>query len=417
MPSFRRFPLRTLLPGLAALALTSAAPARPPVELVESVPVESPLGNPALRPAHDVWLEMIDGAKKSLDLEEFYFSTWPGEPLEDVIRAIGRAARRGVRVRLILDAGMHKTYPQPADSLGRVRGIAVRQLDMKAHGGGIQHAKYFLVDGREVFLGSQNLDWRALKHIHEMGVRVADPRVAAVFAEVFAMDWAAAGNERAPAPGHAPGTLPLPFVIVQAPRDTVRLWPSYTPRGFLPDSTLWDLDALVRLIDGAQSDLVAQMLTFGNGMRGRVDHSLDDALRRAAARNVNVRLIVSDWEKGSPEMAALQALDSLPQIEVKLSTVPEWSGGYIPFARVEHCKYAVADGARLWVGTSNWEPSYFFGSRNLAVTIANRRLAGQASVSFEASWSSPTAEPIRPGPYEPKVRGDTPPPGAKTYGG
>lgn len=60
---------------LAALALISAGPARPPVELVESVPVESSLGNPALRPAREVWVEMIDGARRTLDLEEFYFTT------------------------------------------------------------------------------------------------------------------------------------------------------------------------------------------------------------------------------------------------------------------------------------------------------------------------------------------------------
>src|SRR5207247_2317438 len=86
-----------------ASATVSVAPATtsPPVQLVESRPVESGLGNPALPAAHDVWLEMIRAAKRSLDFEEFYLSTWPHEPTEDLIQAIGEAARHGVKVRLL----------------------------------------------------------------------------------------------------------------------------------------------------------------------------------------------------------------------------------------------------------------------------------------------------------------------------
>ena len=125
-----------LLLGLAAAATGSASgpgepgePGRvpsgsaPPLQLVETVPVETQLGNPELPAARDVWLEMIQGARRTIDLEQFYVSTWPGEPLEPVLAEIGRAAGRGVRVRILIDAGMHETYPQPADSLGKVPGI------------------------------------------------------------------------------------------------------------------------------------------------------------------------------------------------------------------------------------------------------------------------------------------------------
>src|SRR5262245_54352675 len=135
---------------------------------------------------------MIDGARRTLDLEHFYLSHWPGEPTGPVLDALGRAARRGVRVRLILDAGMHSTYPLPADSLAGVPGIAVRVIDMKkVAGSGVQHSKYLIVDGEQIFVGSQNLDWRSLKHIHELGVRARDARIAEHFVRVFEMDWQA----------------------------------------------------------------------------------------------------------------------------------------------------------------------------------------------------------------------------------
>ena len=424
----RRAVLLVLL-AAGAVAACAGAPrtgaAPPPVRLVESRPVDYALGDPAIPATLDTWLGLIRGARTSLDIEQFYVSTWPDEPLEEVLAALGEAARRGVRVRLLLDARMHGTYPLPADSLARLPGFAVRLVDFRRLAGGVQHAKFFLVDGETVFLGSQNFDWRALQHIHELGVAVRDRRVAADFGRVFELDWAAATPAGqapdttraavAPQSPHPAGTLP--YAIVQAPGDTLWLWPSWSPRGFVPDTTLWDLDRLVRVLDGARHEVVVQFLSYGLGERRLADDTLDRALRRAAARGARVRVIVSDWQAGAG-LAALQRLARVPGIEVKRSTVPEWSGGYIPFARVEHCKYVVADTLTTWVGTSNWSPDYFHASRNLAVTMRNRPLARQARAVFETSWRAPGAAPLVPdSTYTPKSRGEETPPGRVRYGG
>jgi phosphatidylserine/phosphatidylglycerophosphate/cardiolipin synthase-like enzyme len=239
------------------------------------------------------------------------------------------------------------------------------------------------------------------------------------------MDWAAADTSGRPAGRDTIAALraaaaggiapPLPFTLVQAPGDTVRLWPSYNPRSFIPVPELWDRDALERVLDSARQEIVVQALSYGIGGRGERDSTLDQALRRAAARGVKVRLVISDWETGGIE--DLQRLSTVPNVSVKLSTVPEWSGGYIPFARVEHCKYAVADGERVWVGTSNWEPSYFLAARNLAVVLENRTLARQARRIFETSWNAPGAASVRAGlQYPRKAHGEESPDGRKVYG-
>ncbi|HTM57571.1 MAG TPA: phospholipase D-like domain-containing protein [Candidatus Udaeobacter sp.] len=417
----RRFvPFRPILVACAALTLGMSAPQRsgaspasptPPIQLVESVPVEAGLGNPDLPRARDVWPALIAGARRSIDFEEFYFSNGPA--LEPVVTAIGDAARRGVRVRILLDRRMHDTYSQPADSLGHLPGIEVREVDFGPLAGGVQHAKYFLVDGSTVFVGSQNLDWRALEHIHELGLAVRDARLAKIFGDVFASDWALAANpadsaaRRALSGDHPVGELPI--VIVQAPGDTARLWPSYSPRGWIPDSTRWDRDAVVRLIDSARHDLVGQSLTYSSEDRRNPDPAIHDALTRAAARGVIVRLVISDWESDEG-LAQLRSLSAVPGISVRLSRVPDWSGGYVPFARVEHCKYLVADSARLWVGTGNLEPSYFFRTRNLALTIENGRLAGAAVKSFEASWRAAATQAVQPDSrFTPRAHGEGPP--------
>ena len=412
-----------------ALALALAAPAacrqRPPVQLAESRPIESTLGNDSLPTALGTWIQLIDGARRRIDIEQFYLSTWPNEPMDDVLRSLGEAVRRGVRVRLILDAGMHRTYPRTADSLAKVPGFEVRLVDFRRIAGGIQHAKYFLVDGEVTFLGSQNFDWRALKHIHELGVAVRDRRVTADYQRVFDLDW-----DMATPIGQSPDTTrvaravqfphprgSLPDRIVQAPGDTVLFWPTWNPKRFVPDTTLWDRDQIVRRLDAARHEIVIQTLTYSLGSRRERDDALDLALRRAAARGVRVKLIVSDWEMGTPGLQELQALEKVPGIEIRLSTVPMWSGGYIPFARVEHCKYFVADTLWTWVGTSNWSPDYFHASRNLGAIMRNRGIASAARAIFEASWRAPGAAPLAPdSTYAPKIHGEEPPPGVRKYG-
>ena len=411
-------------PAGSRAAVAAEPPSGPAIRLVATIPVESAIGDPTMPRAAETWVEMIDGAERALELEHFYLSHWPGEPTGPVIDAIGRAARRGVRVRILLDVRFRSTYPQPADSLGQIAGIELRWLDMKkVSGGGVQHAKFMVVDGLHVFVGSQNLDWRALKHIHELGVRVRDARIAGTYQRVFEYDWKAAGPDAAPvAAGLAP-RLPkaaramLPWKLVQAEGDTATVWPTFSPLGHIPDSSLWDLDHIVRLLDSAKSEVVVQAMSYGSGRGSERDSTLDLALRRAAGRGVRVRLLISDWEADNSRIRDLQRLSQVANVQAKLSTVPEWSGGYIPFARVEHCKYLVVDTLWTWVGTSNWEPDYFHTSRNAALAIRNRPLALQARTMFETGWSSPMARGVSATEtYEPKVHRETPPPGRKVYG-
>lgn len=101
-----------------SLSLTVAQPTGSSrIELVESIPIETVLDNPDIRNTQEVWLQMIDAARGSLDIEQFYISNKVHEPLEPIIQAIERAAQRGVRVRLIVDARFSRTYPETIDRL------------------------------------------------------------------------------------------------------------------------------------------------------------------------------------------------------------------------------------------------------------------------------------------------------------
>ncbi len=409
---------RLLLAASLALALAppgAARAAEPAFTLGGTRPVETELGDPAIRSAQSLWVEMIDGARRSVDLEHFYLSHRPGEALQPVLDAIGRAAQRGVRVRILLDARMRGTYPWPSDSLSQVPGIEIRSVDFRRLAGGVQHAKFMIVDGRDGFLGSQNLDWRALSHIHELGVRVRLAPLAGAMADVFETDWRAADTAyRAVTVSRARPKPPVRFT--QGGERGVAML-SGSPPELLPEGVLWDHDVLLARLRGARREIVAQVLQYGVEGYGERDSSLHQALIAAAGRGVKVRLIVSDWVIGDHGEQDLRALARVPGIEVRISRVPDWSVGYIPFARVEHCKFMVADGEWLWLGTSNWEPGYFTSSRNLALTVQHRGLATQVRRIFQTSWDAPSAHPLTDVlRMEKRIRRMESPPGMPVYG-
>ena len=79
----------------------------PGFELVYTAPVETKLTAPDLRAPADVWVEMIDAAKKKIDLGELYiFSGGPDEPLEKVIKSLEAASARGVKIRMFSEKKM-----------------------------------------------------------------------------------------------------------------------------------------------------------------------------------------------------------------------------------------------------------------------------------------------------------------------
>lgn len=371
---------------------SSAASAEPELVLVESSPVETTLDHADIPDAWRVWPEMIGAATRTLDIEQFYVSNAPGSRLEPVIQAIEAAAARGVRVRLIVDEKFVKQYPETLERLAAHR-AEVRRMDTAKSMGGVQHAKYFIVDGREAYFGSQNFDWRSLEHIQELGLRVRVPEVVRALSAIFEFDWVlAAGGSPVASGEHVPTSLPVSFA-----GETVRVTPVFSPQGYLPDPGSWDLPRLVGLIDGAKRSVRVQVLTYrAHGRDGSEFRELEDALKRASARGVKVELMVADWGKRKGTIEGLQALHAPPGLTVKLVTIPRWSGGFVPFGRVVHAKYLVVDGEAAWVGTSNWERDYFFQTRNVGLIIEGPAFAQQLERFFSDTWSSPYAAEVDP---------------------
>ncbi|HFE62820.1 MAG TPA: phospholipase [Caldithrix sp.] len=367
----------------------------PVFQLVESVPVETTLGVSETARTRQMWLEMFRSARQSIDMEIFYLSHKKGEALQPVIDELMAAAKRGVKIRIIADAKMAKTYPETLERLNSLPNITVRRTDYFNRLGGVLHAKYFMVDGKELFLGSQNMDWRALTQIHELGARVRSPKLARLFGAIFRQDWKIAGDDNDqpvmvemefPPEVMINASNPLTFPGVSG--DTLLLYPSFSPEILLPPVLCWDETELVKLINRAKKSIEIQLLSYKPVSRGKYYPVLEDALRRAAARGVRVHLIVSNWNTRQPGIQYLRSLQALPNVEVRISSIPQWSGGHIPFARVEHCKFMAVDNEWVWLGTANWAYSYFYTSRNVSLIIHSAAINQMVRKIFFKSWNS-----------------------------
>jgi len=373
------------------------------LQLVESVPVETNLGIQQTERTLPVWLSMINHAKKSIDLETFYVSNKAGKPFEKIINAVLKAAARGVKVRIISDSKFYKLYSKTLNRLNKTDNITVRILSYFDKIYGVLHAKYFIVDEKETFIGSQDWDWRSMNQIQELGVTIYNARFARYILRIFNLDWKLSKSESAdkslvlkpiPEKDVINATHPIKLFYNKKP---VFLYPTFSPVGYIFPGMVSDEAAILKLINQAHERVLVQLLTFNpDGYHGVYYSALYDALIRAALRGVKVKLLVSNWNLRKPGVDFLKSLQPIPNIQVKYSVIPQYSGGFISFARVEHCKYLVTDNNLLWLGSANWAKSYFYKSRNVGVVMRGESVNSIVAKVFFKSWESSYAKFINP---------------------
>lgn len=362
-------------------------------ELVESVPAETILDKSHISRTSDVWLKMINKAGSRIDMEFFYFANEKGEPLEEIISAIKNAANRGVQVRLIVDSGFYSNNDKSVDGFNGIENITVRKIPMGNIAGGVMHAKYFIVDNEELFVGSQNMDWRALKHIHEIGARVKNKELAETFLEVFETDWnLCEGNtDKLTDHSHSFINSANPAELNTAEFGKIKLYPAFSPQEINLKGLSSEENELIKIIENTKDSLLIQMYSYSPKAKNEKNYYdlIDKALRDAALRNVKIKIIFSDWAIKDPATDFIKNLSEVNNVEIKFSSIPIYSGGYIPYSRVEHCKYFISDNNISWISTSNWEWSYFHNCRNATLIIDNEKVNKELSEVFFRDWSGP----------------------------
>ena len=121
---------------------------------------------------------LIEGATTELDVYAEEASD------QGMIRSLDDAVSRGVHVRLLMtDTGSKDSQRRYRAAL-EAAGVDVRVLPSP-----YVHAKVMIVDGAQVFAGSENLSAASLDDNRELGIITADSATIARFSALFEQDW------------------------------------------------------------------------------------------------------------------------------------------------------------------------------------------------------------------------------------
>ncbi|KAK7311912.1 hypothetical protein RJT34_10381 [Clitoria ternatea] len=91
-------------------------------------------------------------------------------------QALDAAADRNVSIRLLSHSGVYPTFTLEPSKLasGRPNVENVTLLLKDWWGSGIVHAKVWISDSKDVYIGSANNDWKSLTQVKELGIYFAD---------------------------------------------------------------------------------------------------------------------------------------------------------------------------------------------------------------------------------------------------
>uniref|UniRef100_A0AAQ5YRD9 PLD phosphodiesterase domain-containing protein n=1 Tax=Amphiprion ocellaris TaxID=80972 RepID=A0AAQ5YRD9_AMPOC len=396
----------------------------PSMTLVESIPQHMKFkANVTLGlPLVEAWKDLISGATHQVDVVSFYW-TLTGEdininsssdlPGRDILKELEDLPSRNVSVRVVTSVPTVRTNSTDLESL-KLKGVQVRKVNFGRLTKGVLHSKFWIVDRKHVFIGSANMDWRALTQVKELGVVVYNcSSLAKDLHKIFQSYWEM---------GQSNSSLPQPWpakfetdinkqhpLLVKEDNVSTNLYLSGSPPPFCPPSRTQDLEAILSTISEAQHFVdVAVMEYFPTTRFGRPQSRywpvIDDAIRTAAfERKVKIRMLISCGRDSDPAMLPfLQSLASMdfPQhhisIQIKLYIVPVGNQSDIPYSRVNHNKYMVTDEV-AYIGTSNWSGDYFMTTAGVGLVISqhaphptqqNETLHSQLRAVFDRDWHS-----------------------------
>ena len=286
----------------------------------------------------------IDGAKRSV-LVEFYI--WnEGGLTREVVDALTRAAGRGVRCLVLIDAlGAGRWWSGAEPDMLRQAGVALRAALPVGLLRGIAgrtdlrlHRKIVVIDGKVAWTGSMNMvDPRFFKQNSGVGewvdamVRIEGP-VAGVLAAVMISDWVAEGGvtleqvltETGLAPTSAQGAAPVQ-VLASGPGES-------------GDGLL---QIMLALINGARREVVLTTPYFVP------EDSLVTALRGAAARGVRVCVVLP--RRIDSLLVRHASRSFFDEVISAGCEIHEFKGGLL------HTKSISVDGEKAMFGTANFD--------------------------------------------------------------
>lgn len=330
--------------------------------------------------AYPAMLEAIAGAKRSIALASYIFDN--DEVGRTFVDALTAASKRGVAVRVLIDAiGARYSHP-PITHLLRERGIKTALFMSHVLGLGLayanlrSHRKMLIVDGRLGFTGGMNIRAEFTTAAAGAGAardthfRIEGPIVPQIMS-TFAIDWSFTTKER------LDGEIWFPGGIRSAEGHArVRAVPSG------PDRNLENNHGMIM---GALA--VAQERVRIASPYFLPDQQLIGALAVAGRRGLQVDIVIPDANNLKLVDHAMTA--QLDQVIRRGCKVWRATG---PF---DHSKLIAIDGRWAYVGSSNVDPRSLRLNFELDLEIHDRTVAGWVEKRIEEQIANARAETLQ----------------------
>jgi cardiolipin synthase len=292
----------------------------------------------------------IDQAKTHVHLLFYIFED--DDATAPVVEALGRAAKRGVRCRVLADAIGSRTGLRTLRPKLTALGVAVQEMLplsllpwRKARVDLRNHRKIAVIDGRIGYTGSQNLVAAEFKEglsYEDLMARVTGP-VVLELQYVFAADWYLETNEVL----DGEEEFPVPEIAGSIPAQALPSGPDFPTQN--------NQRLFVSLVHGARKQVVLTTPYF------IPDEPLLQAMQTAALRGVEVHLVAS--ETGDHPIVAL-AQESYYEDLLE-------AGVHVHLYRKSflHAKHLSIDDSAAVIGTSNLDIRSFALNAELMLMI------------------------------------------------
>lgn len=261
-----------------------------------------------------------------------------------LIPALADAARRGVAVRVLLDASSWApsitARNLPALTYLQEHGVDAR-FD---HPDITLHAKLVIVDEATVILGSSNWNRYAFTEHRQADVLLVDCSIAEFYRAYFDLLW----DDNASSTSIAIDPLPAAGATI-------------IPLADLPDSTSY-VSVVLDLLGRAQTSvhIVMYRISYYTGYGESTSNQLMDAVAAAAHRGLDVKVLIDDCanyiDSAQANLSAALRLAQLG-VDVRLDA-PEIT---------THAKLIIIDGHCVILGSTNW--NYYALEKNYETAV------------------------------------------------
>ena len=271
-------------------------------------------------------LQLIESAVRQLDLYVFELDS------SEIERRVIEVARRGVRVRAIVEPNPSGRVQQANQTMSRLR-RAGAQVKPAGRPFSKTHAKTLIVDGAQAWVGTGNLvdAWRERR---DYAVITRQPETVRALAGIFDSDWLGASSAVPITP--ARGAIDPRTRVVASPQN--------------------GRSAITAFLMGARWSLYLEHDQLE-------DPAILDVLAKRSRAGLDVRVVLSESDEGQRTMRGLQLRS--PSMQVRLLAQP----------RV-HAKLAIADEERMLLGSHNLTKESLESRREVSVIVDDAQAVG-----------------------------------------